>query len=77
MGIIDQTVATVSCAACKISETAKATQKGSSYNIGSWSDFSEFSKFDAKTTRGADGPEVVSATCKACGGVARVTHSYA
>lgn len=66
MGIIDSTTATMTCPKCGAFDAIRAVQKGSSYG-GSWGSFSESSKFNVVTERGIDGPEVKSATCKACG----------
>lgn len=71
MGIIDSTSATLTCPTCGACDVIRAVQKGSSYGA-SWRPFSDSSKFSVVSERGFDGPEVKSATCKACGVVATV-----
>ena len=72
MGITDQNWAKLSCPRCSSSESIRATQHGSSYSEGSWSAFSDATRFEVKTKKGSDGPEVASATCLKCKGKAEV-----
>jgi hypothetical protein len=51
----------------------RAVQKGSSYGLGSWDDFSVSSEFDVLSRGGADGPVVTAATCKRCNVPARIS----
>jgi len=76
MGVIDKTWVKLTCNKCGATETSSAVQKGSAYNIGSWSDLSPFSKFQATTKRGEDGPEVTAATCNKCKAPAKVEAGF-
>lgn len=66
MGVIDETSVRLRCEKCGATDTIRATQKGSVYSPGAWSDFSASKTFDVVSKRGSDGPEVTSAACKNC-----------
>ncbi len=66
MGIIDDTAVNIVCEKCGAKDTVRAVQTGSSYGLGSWSNFSPSNGFDIESKRGVDAPNVVSAVCKKC-----------
>jgi hypothetical protein len=68
MGYIDKATATLTCAACKITEEVSAIEYGSQYGA-SWSDFRS-EHFDVTDDGDKAMPSVVSARCKVCGGAA-------
>lgn len=74
MGISDKLNFTLSCEKCAVSETVSALDKGSGWDGPHWSDWQDRQPFTNFTVQckggGRDEPEIVSATCNACGGVA-------
>jgi len=76
MGVIDKTVATVSCAKCGIQEEHSAVEKGSSWGSGGWTSFDEFKNFIVTIESDQYGPEVTSASCMKCGAPAEIRNDY-
>lgn len=72
MGTIDSLDWKLTCPQCGAEEKVWATQRGSSFNIGPWSDIRGAELFAVVSKRGIDGPDLDSATCKKCQVPARV-----
>lgn len=67
MGTIDSREWKLKCPQCMATGIAWATQRGSSFNIGPWSDIRKSELFDITTSSVViDGPELDTATCKKC-----------
>ncbi|MBD1835248.1 hypothetical protein H6F61_21805 [Cyanobacteria bacterium FACHB-472] len=77
MGVSDKTNYTLSCERCAVSETVSVLDKGSGWGGSSWQAGKPFTNFTAQWKGGGrDEPEIVSATCNACGGVATSESKY-
>ncbi len=68
MGIIDSTTFKLSCP-CGPAELQTVVQYGSNYGAGEWKSGKSFDAFDVRWGPGhpVSGPQIASATCKACG----------
>lgn len=66
MGTIDSLDWKLTCPLCGAAEKVWATQRGSSFNIGPWSDIRGADRFEVVSKPGIDGPDLDSATCKKC-----------
>lgn len=66
MGIIDKVNWNLTCPKCNATDTVSARQKGSAWSVGEWSDISASTQFEIESKPGIDGPDLESATCKAC-----------
>jgi len=75
MGTIDSTIHTLECQHCGIKESRRILDKGSQWSGSHWQSRADFESFQTSWAGGAAvEPELVSATCRACGG--SVSHSY-
>lgn len=66
MGTVDSITWKLKCSQCGAAEKVWATQRGSSFHLGPWSDIHGATLFDLVSKPGIDGPDLDSATCKKC-----------
>jgi hypothetical protein len=73
MGIIDKTTYTLSCHECETNESASVLDHGSGWSGSSWQSGAKFAGFQTQWNGGGkQEPELLSATCNACGKPAKV-----
>lgn len=77
MGVQDKLWVKLTCQSCGNSETSSASDYGSGWSGSKWGGINQFEKFTVVCHGGgAEEPEVVSATCKECGGAASIKNAY-
>lgn len=77
MGSIDKRWVKLGCETCETLEVGSALDKGSGWSGSHWRTFGPFEKFEAQTSGGGKkDPDVISATCKACGRAASIETAY-
>lgn len=78
MGIVDQFLITIKCPRCSTIEEGKFLEKGSTLSGSSWSDRTNFKKFNVTWLDTAENspPSVVKATCVECATDADVSSSF-
>lgn len=77
MGIIDTTHYTIQCESCGNAETTKIHDKGDRHSGSYWQSEGKLEGFDSSWTQKTrmEEPRFVSATCKKCGGSAKVQNT--
>jgi hypothetical protein len=72
MGVLDDISITIHCPKCNLTEKLTCTQYGSSFS-SYWGKFTKSISFKVVVTRTGDQePTITAATCKQCGGPAKV-----
>lgn len=78
MGIIDTHIYEVKCDSCGATGTGKVYDKGNRFSGPDWPLRGHFDDFDSEWGSGSSEgePELISVTCKKCGGKASVVKEY-